>query len=108
MLDSVILALGFAGGLIYLGAYFCLSRGWITGTSYIFHGTSIFSCAMVASSSAHAEAWPSAVINIVFIVMGAVFMTKKAIIGARHHPAAVVDVAEMTFKADPSELTAAA
>ncbi len=108
MLDTIMLGFGFTGGLIYLGAYFCLVRGWITGTSYMFHGTSVCSCLMVASSSAHSEAWPSAVINIVFIVMGAIFVAKKAIAGARYRPASVVDVADMTFKAKTSDLTAAA
>ena len=108
MFDAVVLGLGFVGGVIYLGAYFCLARGWITGSSYIFHGTSICSCAMVATSSAYSEAWPSAVINIVFIVMGTVFVAKKAIISSRYRPTAVVDVAEMTFEADSPELTVAA
>ena len=108
MLDTVVLWLGFAGGLIYLGAYFCLTRGWITGSSYIFHGTSICSCAMVATSSAYSEAWPSAIINIVFIVMGAVFIARKAIAAVRYRPASVVDIAEMTFHTKPTKLTAAA
>ena len=102
------LGLGFAGGLMYLGTYCCLTRGWITGTSYIFHGTSICSCAMVATSSAYSDAWPSAAINIFLIVMGTMFMAKKAIAGTRCRPESVVDVAEMTFNPESPKLNAAA
>ena len=108
MLDVIMLGFGFAGGLIYLGGYFCLTRGWITGTSYMFHGTSICSCLMVASSSAHSEAWPSAIINVVFIFMGGVFIARKALNDQRHCPIAVVDAADMTFNVKSSDLTVAA
>ncbi len=108
MLDAIMLGLGFAGGLIYLAAYFSLTRGWISGTSYLFHGTSVISCIMIAASSAYSEAWPSAVMNVVFIVIGAVFMAKKAIADASACPSTVVDASELAFQSDTEELTAAA
>ena len=108
MLDTVMLGLGFAGGLIYLAAYFSLTRGWVSGTSYLFHGTSVFSCIMIAASSAYSQAWPSAVMNVIFIIVGAVFMAKKAIDDRRSYPATVVDAAELSYQSDETQLTAAA
>jgi len=108
VLDAIMLGLGFAGGLIYLAAYYSLTRGWISGTSYLFHGTSVISCIMIAASSAYSEAWPSAVMNVVFIVIGAVFMAKKAIADASACPSTVVDASELAFQSDTEELTAAA
>ena len=108
VLDAIMLGLGFAGGLIYLAAYFSLTRGWISGTSYLFHGTSVISCIMIAASSAYSEAWPSAVMNVVFIVIGAVFMAKKALTAPTACPSTVIDASELTFLSDKKELTAAA
>ena len=102
------LGLGFAGGLIYLAAYFGLTRGWLSGTSYLFHGTSVFSCIMIAASSAYSKAWPSAVMNVIFIIVGAVFMAKKAIDDRRPYPEAVVDASELSYQAGEPQLTAAA
>ena len=108
MLDNVMLGLGFAGGLIYLAAYFSLTRGWVSGTSYLFHGTSVFSCIMIAASSAHSQAWPSAVMNVIFIIVGAVFRAKKAINDHRSYPATEIDAADLSYQSDETQLTAAA
>ena len=108
VLHTIMLGLCFAGGLIYLAAYFSLTRGWISGTSYLFHGTSVVSCVMIAASSAYSEAWPSAVVNCIFIFVGAVFIAKKVFADATACPATVTDAAELTFQSDTDELTAAA
>jgi hypothetical protein len=108
MLDEIMLGLGFAGGLIYLAAYFSLTRGWISGTSYLFHGTSVISCIMIAASSAYSEAWPSAVMNVVFVVIGAVFIAKKALTSPTTCPSTVIDASELTFLSDTEKLPAAA
>lgn len=108
VLEVIMLGLGFAGGFVYFAAYFSLTRGWISGTGYVFHGSSVVSCIMVASSSIYSEAWPSAVINVVFIVVGAVFMAKKAITDATAIPPTVVDASELTFQSDIETVTAAA
>ncbi len=102
------LALDFAGGFVYFAAYFSLMRGWISGIGYVFHGSSVVSCIMVGSSSIYSEAWPSAVTNVVFIVVGAVFMAKKAITEATTIPTTVVEASELTFQSDTETVTAAA
>ncbi|MAW25657.1 MAG: hypothetical protein CMQ84_06690 [Gammaproteobacteria bacterium] len=104
----IMLALGFAGGFVYFAAYFSLTHGWISGTGYVFHGSSVVSCTMVGSSSIYSEALPSAVTNVVFIVVGAVFMAKKAITEATAIPTTVVDASELTFQSDTETVTAAA
>jgi hypothetical protein len=108
VLDTVMLGLGFAGGIIYLAAYFSLTRGWISGTSYLFHATSIFSCTMIAVSSAYSQAWPSAVMNVIFTIVGAIFIAKKVIEGLKSYPATVVDASELSYRPDEPEVAAAA
>jgi len=63
---------------------------------------------MIAASSAYSEAWPSAVMNVVFIIVGAVFMARKAMADTTAHPPTVVDASELTFQSDTEEMTAAA
>ena len=108
MLDAIMLGLGFAGGVIYLAAYFNLARGWINGTSYLFHGTSVISCILIAVSSAYSEAWPSAVVNMVFIVIGSGFIVKKAIADSAVYPSTVTNASELAFQTDKQGLTDAA
>ena len=108
MLDVIMLGLDFAGRFVYFAPYFSLKRGWISGMGYVFHGGKVASCTMVASSSIYSETLPSAVINLVLIVVGAVFMTKKAISDAVAILTTVVDAAELTFQSDAETATAAA
>ena len=77
VLDAIMLGLGFVEGIVYLAAYLSLKRGWFGGTSYLLHGTSVISCMMIAVSNSHSAAWPSVAMNMVFVFIGAVFMTKK-------------------------------
>ena len=108
VLDAIMLGLGFVGGIVYLAAYLSLMRGWISGTSYLFHGTSVISCMMIAVSSSHSAAWPSVAMNMIFVFIGAVFMTKKAIAQYRMRSPSVVDVSTLEFKTDKTEIISAA
>ena len=108
MIDHIMLGLGFVGGLIYLTAYLCLTREWISGTGYAFHSISIFSCILVAVSSFYSQAWPSAAMNVVFVIIGAVYLAKKALADVNKTPDTVTDAAELAFKADETDLEAAA
>ena len=108
MLDVIMPRLGFAGGFVYFAPYFSLTRGWISRMGYVFHGGTVASCTKVASSSISSEALPSTVINLVFIVVGAVFMTKKAITDAIAVLTTAVDAAELTVQSDAETATAAA
>tara|TARA_A100001388_G_scaffold265212_1_gene237191 strand:- start:381 stop:761 length:381 start_codon:yes stop_codon:yes gene_type:complete len=102
------LGLGFVGGIVYLAAYLSLMRGWIGGTSYLFHGTSVISCMMIAVSSSHSAVWPSVAMNIVFVLIGSVFMTKKAIEQYRMRFPSVVDVSTLKIKTDKTEIISVA
>ncbi len=108
MNDHIMLGLGFVGGLIYLAAYVCLTRGWISGTGYAFHSVSVFSCILVAVSSAYSQAWPSAAMNVVFVMIGAVYLARKAIADAKQTPETVTDAADLTYQAPKNEFEAAA
>ena len=58
MLDLIMLGLGFAGGFVYFAAHSSITHGWISGTDYLFHGGTVVSCTMVASSSIYSEHGP--------------------------------------------------
>lgn len=103
MLDAIMLGLGFVKGIVYLAAYLSLKRGWFGGTSYLLHGTSVISCMMIAVSSSHSAAWPSVAMNRVFVFIGAVFITKKAIEQYRMRSPSVVDVSTLELNAEKAE-----
>jgi hypothetical protein len=63
---------------------------------------------MIAVSSSHSAAWPSVAMNTVFVIIGSVFMTKKAIAQHRMRSPSVVDVSTREFKTDKTELISAA
>ena len=48
MLNVIMRGLGFAGQFVYLVAYFSLTHGWISGAGYVFHGSTVVGCTMVA------------------------------------------------------------
>lgn len=102
------LGLGYAGGLLYLVAYLCLTKGWISGTSYTFHSVSVVSCVMIALSSAYSAAWPSAVLNVIFVGIGIGYLARKAYLDARQRQTTITNVAALSFQADRSQLEAAA
>ena len=108
VLDAIMLGLGFVGGIVFLAAYLSLKRGWISGMSYLFHGASVISCMIIAVSNSHSAVWPSVAMNMIFVFIGAVFMTKKAIAQYRMLSPSVVDVSTLEFKTDKTEIISAA
>ncbi|MDB4021554.1 hypothetical protein OAC78_06855 [Litorivicinus sp.] len=104
MLDHLMLGLGFAGGLIYLTGYLCLTRGWISGDSYVFHGISVFSCSLLALSSGYSHAWASAVINTVFVIVGSIYISRKALTTISNTPDTITNVADLSFNAPDETL----
>ena len=71
--------LRFDESTVYLAAYFTLTRGSASGTSYSFHCKSVISYMMIAVSSSHSGAWPSGAMNMIFVFVGVAFIMKKAI-----------------------------
>lgn len=108
VIDNVMLGFGYAGGLFYLIAYLCLTKGWISGTGYTFHSVSVISCILIAASSAYSAAWPSAVLNVIFVAIGIGYLGRKAYLDARRKRVTVTPVSTLTYQADPSQLEAAA
>ena len=66
------------------------------------------SCILIAVSSAYSEVWPSAVVNMVFIVIGSGFIVKKATADSAVYPSTVTNVSELAFQTDKQGLTDAA
>lgn len=108
VIDNVMLGFGYAGGLFYLVAYLCLTKGWISGTGYTFHSVSVISCILIAASSAYSAAWPSAVLNVIFVAIGIGYLGRKAYLDARRKRVTVTPVSTLAYQADPSQLEAAA
>ena len=102
------LGIGYFGGLVYLAAYVCLTKGWISGTGYTFHSVSVLSCILIAISSGYSNAWPSALLNIIFVGIGAAYLARKALRDAKCSQNALVDASTLEYKADANRLEAAA
>lgn len=102
------LGLGYAGGLFYLTAYLCLTKGWITGTGYTFHSISVVSCIMIAVSSSYSAAWPSAVLNVIFVGIGIGYLMRKAYVDAKQRRSSITHVSALTYHSDHAKLEAAA
>lgn len=108
IVEIMMLGLGYIGGFAYLMAYLCLTKGWISGTGYVFHGASVISCAFIAVSSGYSQAWPSALLNIIFVVIGALYLARKAIQDSQRRPNTLVNAADLTFETDGKSLDVAA
>lgn len=108
VIETVMLGLGYAGGLFYLVAYLCLTKGWISGTGYTFHSISVVSCVMIAASSSYSAAWPSAVLNVIFVGIGIGYLMRKAYVDAKQRHTSITNVSALTFQADRAKLEAAA
>ncbi len=102
------LGIGYFGGLVYLVAYLCLTKGWISGTGYTFHSVSVVSCILIAFSSGYSSAWPSALMNIIFVGIGASYLARKALRDAKRTQNALVDASKLEYKAEANRLEAAA
>lgn len=108
VIETIMLGLGYAGGLFYLVAYLCLTKGWISGTGYTFHSISVVSCVMIAASSSYSAAWPSAVLNVIFVGIGIGYLMRKAYVDAKQRHTSITNVSALTFQADRAKLEAAA
>lgn len=65
-------ALGWCGGILAAVAYVMVARGRMAPTSVWFHGLNIVGAALLAVAAFHRGALPSASMNVLWIVFGAV------------------------------------
>ena len=75
-------AIGWLGATILLAAFACVSFGSVTGRSRLYQTLNILGGLLLAINSGWHQAWPSALVNIVWtgIAAGALVMTRS---GAR-------------------------
>jgi hypothetical protein len=74
----VIAVLGWAGAAVLLAAYALVSSKRITGDGATFQSLNMAGGAALALNSAVNGAWPSAVLNVIWVAIGAVAMFRLA------------------------------
>lgn len=62
--------LGWVGAACSMGAYWAVSNGRVTADSLRYHALNIVACALLAIACLATRAWPSMVVNVLFIVIG--------------------------------------
>lgn len=83
--STVVTIVGWVGALASVSAYAMVTRGRIAPSSMLFQGLNIGGAAALAVSASANGAWPSAVVNIIWIAIGvqAVLALKHAVV-VRH------------------------
>lgn len=74
----MIALLGWAGAAVLLAAYALVSSKRITGDGGVFQVLNMAGGAALALNSAVNGAWPSAVLNVIWVAIGAVAMFRLA------------------------------
>ena len=74
----MIALIGWAGAAGLLAAYALVSTKRITGDGAVFQGLNIAGGAALALNSAVNGAWPSAVLNVIWVAIGAVAIFRLA------------------------------
>jgi hypothetical protein len=70
--DIAVEAAGWAGALLILSGYALITTGRLTGKSLLYQGINVFGAAGFAINGWWHAAWPSAVLNIVWLLIGVV------------------------------------
>lgn len=70
MLGCLIEIVGWAAAVLMLSAYVLLTRGMISGRSRLYHGLNVLSGAGFVVNSGWNGAYPSAVINVAWMLIG--------------------------------------
>lgn len=81
-MDATVLivnVLGWAGMALLIGAYALVTAGRIHGTGLAFQLMNLFGGAFLMVNSAYYGAWPSAVLNLVWVVIGTVGLVRAAL-----------------------------
>ena len=87
-MDATVIAVnvvGWLGMALLIGAYGLVTAGRITGPSLTFQLMNLFGGALLMVNSAYYSAWPSAALNAVWVVIGAVGLV-RARLSRRHTP----------------------
>lgn len=93
-LNLIIEIVGWSAAGVLLGAYAMLSRGLLSGQGSPFQTLNVVGSLLVGVNSFMHEAWPSASVNLVWLVIGVATLTasRRARQRTAQHPAPADDV----------------
>lgn len=81
-LEWVIAAIGWMGAALLLAAYALVSMGRLSPEGPVFQWLNLLGSAGLTANSGYHQAWPSAILNAVWIGIGCVALARSAI---RYH-----------------------
>jgi hypothetical protein len=81
--ELVIDVAGWVGMALLIGAYGLVTAGRIHGPSLLFQVMNLVGGALLMVNSAYYGAWPSAALNLVWVVIGTVGLVRAALKGRR-------------------------
>ena len=78
-LDLLMEVVGYVGGALILAGYFLLSAGKVTARSVSYQAMNVVGAVgFIANSSWHG-AWPSAILNVIWVGIGVVALMRMAL-----------------------------
>ncbi|QNA71039.1 hypothetical protein C8250_003070 [Streptomyces sp. So13.3] len=77
-MEMFLAAIGWAGAAFLLAAYALVSAERISAGGVAFQLLNLFGAAALTANSAYHRAWPSAVLNLIWIVIGTAAITTHA------------------------------
>lgn len=72
MIPLILEAAGWIGALLILTAYLSVSSGWLHGRSTAYQLINALGSAGILANSAWKQAWPSAALNVAWLLIGLV------------------------------------
>ena len=81
-MDAFVIAInvvGWAGMALLISAYALVTAGRLAGTSLTFQVMNLLGGALLMVNSAYYGAWPSAALNLVWVVIGTVGMARAGV-----------------------------
>ena len=76
MTEVLIDVAGWIGMALLIGAYALVTAGRLAGPSLVFQLMNLFGGALLMVNSAYYGAWPSAALNVVWVVIGVVGLVR--------------------------------
>ena len=86
MTELLIDVAGWVGMALLIGAYALVTAGRLAGPSLTFQLMNLFGGALLMVNSAYYGAWPSAALNLVWVVIGSVGLVRARIKARRAAP----------------------
>ena len=75
-LDLLMEAVGWIGAILILASYFLLTAGRLDAKSPVYQALNVFGAAGFIANSSWNGAWPSAILNVIWVGIGAVALAR--------------------------------